>query len=61
MDKRTDMIKNTQCKVEDVFDDIISKYSISQGETNKKIPFSQTDMKNNISLNIKFFETGKKK
>ena len=42
-DKRTDIIKHTQFKVEDVFGDILSKGSISKEQT-RKLNFFSAEM-----------------
>ena len=39
IDKRYEITKNTQFKVEDVFGDVFPKYSISTEQKTKKIPF----------------------
>ena len=52
LDKRSEMRKNTQFKVEDVFGDVINKHSFSTEQTTKLNFFSQND--ENININIKF-------
>ena len=50
IDKRSEIMKNTQFKVEDVFGDVISKDNFSQEQTTKLNNFLAV----NININIKF-------
>ena len=53
IDKRSEIMKNTQFKVEDVFGDVISKDNFSQEQIAKlNIFFSKNNV--NVNINIKF-------
>ena len=52
-------MKNTQFKVEDVFDDILGKESILPEQITKNF-VGQNDVNINISINVNLFEPRKK-
>ena len=61
LDKRKDIMKNTQFKVEDVFGDIISKDNFSREQIIKLNNFSsQNNMNNNFHIKINLFKPRKK-
>ena len=63
-DKRPEIMKSTQFKVEDVFVDVINKDSISTEQRTKnenKCFFSQIDVNKNITIKFNFFKTRKNK
>ena len=62
VDKKSEIMKNTQFKVEDVFTDVISKDTISTEQiTNLKKKFSQNDVNININIKFTFFKHRKEK
>ena len=60
LDKRKEIMKNTQFKAEDVFGDIISEDSFSP-EQITKLCFSQIIVNYNFSINVTLFTPRKKK
>ena len=61
LDKRKEIMKNTQFKAEDVFGDIISKDNFSQEQTSKQNIFSQIIVNINFSITVNLFKPGKEK
>ena len=62
IDKKTEIMKNTQFKVEDVFTDVISKDTVSTEQITKlNIFFSQNDVSMNIKINFNLFKPRKEK
>ena len=62
VDKKTETMKNTHFKVEDVFKDIIHKDTIPQEQIFKlSIFFSQNDVNININIKFNFFKPRKEK
>ena len=61
LDKRSEIRKNTQFGVEDIFGDIINKDTISPEQITKlKSFFSQKDVTININIKFNFFKPRKK-
>ena len=61
IDKKSEILKNTQFKVEDVFGDVISKDSISPEQITKLNNFlSQNNVNININIKFNFFKPRKK-
>ena len=62
VDKKSEIMKNTQFKVEDIFNDVINKDTISQEQIVKLNNFfSQNDVNINIKINFNFFKPRKEK
>ena len=62
IDKRSEIMKNTSFKVEDVFGDVISKDNFSQEQITKLNKFfSQNNVNININIKINFFKPRKEK
>ena len=62
VDKKSEIMKNTSFKVEDVFNDVIKKDTISQEQIIKLKNFlAQNDLNKNIKINFNFFKTRKNK
>ena len=62
LDKRPEIMKNTQIKVEDVLGDVISKDNFSREQiTQLKIFFSENNVNINTKINFNFFKPRKKK
>ena len=62
LDKRKEINKNTNLKVEDVFGDVISKDHFSQEQINKFKKFlSKKNVKVNINFKFKLFKPRKEK
>ena len=62
VDKKSEIMKNTQFKVEGIFTDVISKDTISTEQITKlNIFFSQNDVNININIKFNFFKPRKKK
>ena len=60
--KKSDIMKNTQFTVEDVFTDVISKDTFSTEQTTKLNKFfSQNDVNIDIKIKFSFFKPKKKK
>ena len=61
IDKKSEIMKNTQFRVEDIFTDVISKDTISTEQIMKLNNFfSQNDVNINININFNFFKPRKK-
>ena len=62
VDKKSEIMKNTSFKVEDIFNDVINKDTISHEQIIKlNISFSKNDLNINIEINFKFLNREKKK
>ena len=62
VDKKSEIMKNTQFKVEDIFNEVIKKDTISQEQIVKLNNFfSQNDVNINININFNFFKPRKEK
>ena len=61
VDKKSEIMKNTSFKVEEIFNDVINKDTISQEQIIKlKKFFSQNDVNININIKFNFFKLKKK-
>ena len=62
IDKRSEIMKKTPFKVEDVFGDVMSEDNFSQEQITKiKKFFSKSNVNVNININFKLFKPRKKK
>ena len=62
IDKKSELMKNTSFKVEDIFTDVISKDTISTEQITKLNNFfSQNDVNININIKFNFFKPRKEK
>ena len=62
LDKRKEIMKNTNLKVEDVFGDVIRKNNFSQGQITKLNNFfSKKNVKVNINFKFSLFKPRKEK
>ena len=62
LDKKSEIMKNTQFKVENIFNDVISKDSISPEQITKLNNFfSQNYVSININIKFNFFKPRKEK
>ena len=60
VNKRTEIMKNTSFRVEDVFGDVLSKDNFSQEQITKLNKFSQNNVNININIKFNFFKPKKK-
>ena len=57
LDKRSEIMKNTQFKVKDIFGDIINNDCISSEQITKlRIFFGQNNVNNNFCINLNLFK-----